>query len=248
MNKEKPIYDFQNEIFKKNPFYKRLAKDHLSLSEFVSNVIKLEVIDTRSALNIPCEYLVHFHVRSIVGIKENLLPIYGYQHKVRITFPPKYPIEPPELYMVTDVWHPNIKWDGKYKGRICGNTKGFGLGYDLFLLLIRIWEMLQFKQYHAEYTPPFPEDINVAKWVLEFAEPNKIVNKKEGIVVDETPLVGDAMPPKPIDEPIIEPIKPEIKAETKAITEENKTIPKKIIITSFKKIEKKPMNINRIDD
>lgn len=251
MSQTKPVYDFNNDIFKKNPFYKRLAKDHLSLAEFQSNIIKLEVIDVRSALNIPCEYLIHFHVRSIVGIHENQMPIYGYHHKVRITFPPKYPIEPPELYMVSDVWHPNIKWDGKYKGRICGNTKGFGLGYDLFLLLVRIGEMLQFKQYHAEFTPPFPEDIHVAKWMLEFAEPNKIVNKKEGIVVDETPLVGDALPPKPADEPIIEEVK-SLKITSQTIEDLNipevKAPPKKIVITGFKKLEKKPMNINKLED
>ena len=111
--------------------------------------------------------------------------------------------------------------------------------------------MLQFKQYHAEFTPPFPEDIHVAKWMLEFAEPNKIVNKKEGIAVDDTPLVGDAMPPKPTEEPVVEEVR-SLKITAQTIEDLNipeaKVPPKKIVITGFKKLEKKPMNINKLED
>lgn len=185
----KPTYDFSSDFFKKNPFYKRLAKDHLSLFEIESDVIEWEVVNTRGALKIPCEYHFHFRIKSIVGIKEDKSPIFGYHHIAKVTFPPKYPIEPPELYMQSDLWHPNIKSEGKYKGRICGNTKGFGLGYDLYLLVIRIGEILQFKQYHAENTPPFPEDIKSARWVMEYAEPAGIVNKYKDIVIDDTPLI-----------------------------------------------------------
>ncbi|WP_235299126.1 ubiquitin-conjugating enzyme E2 [Portibacter marinus] len=186
----KPTYDFKSDFFKKNPFYKRLAKDHLSLFEIDSDVIKWEVVNTRGAMKIPCEYHFHFYIKSIVGTKADKSPVYGKHHIAKVTFPPKYPIEPPELYMQTDLWHPNIKSEGKYKGRICGNTKGFGLGYDLYLLVIRIGEILQFKQYHAENTPPFPEDIKAARWVMEYAEPNGIVNKYQDLAVDETPLIN----------------------------------------------------------
>lgn len=185
----KPTYDFSSDFFKKNPFYKRLAKDHLSLFEIESDVIEWEVVNTRGALKIPCEYHFHFRINSIVGIKSDQSPIFGNHHIAKVTFPPKYPIEPPELYMQSNLWHPNIKSEGKYKGRICGNTKGFGLGYDLYLLVIRIGEILQFKQYHAENTPPFPEDIKSARWVLEYAEPAGLVNKYKEIVIDDTPLV-----------------------------------------------------------
>jgi hypothetical protein len=186
----KPTYDFKSDFFKKNPFYKRLAKDHLSLFEIESDVVKWEVVNTRGALKIPCEYHFHFYIKSIVGINQDRSPRFGKHHIAKVTFPPKYPIEPPELYMQTDLWHPNIKSEGKYKGRICGNTKGFGLGYDLYLLVIRIGEILQFKQYHAENTPPFPEDIKAARWVLEYAEPEGIVNKYKDIAIDDTPLVN----------------------------------------------------------
>jgi len=239
-------YDFTNDIFKKNPFYKRLAKDHISLSELDSSVIKWEINETRSPLNIPCEYLIHYHIKSIIGVNAEQMPIYGNKHTVKIMFPPKYPIDPPELYVVTDVWHPNIKWDGKYKGRICGNTKGFGLGYDLFLLLIRIGEMLQYKQYHAEYTPPFPEDIHVAKWVLEFAEPKQIVNKKNGVTVDETPLVGKAE--IPVVPTIVEEPKKVEEVKTEVPVALEKPQPRKIVIGALKKAEKKQININKVDE
>lgn len=186
----KPTYDFKSDFFKKNPFYKRLAKDHLSLFEIDSDVIKWEVVNTRGSIKIPCEYHFHFYFKSIVSINEDKSPNFGSHHIAKVTFPPKYPIEPPELYMQSDLWHPNIKSEGKYKGRICGNTKGFGLGYDLYLLVIRMGEILQFKQYHAENTPPFPEDIKAARWVMEYAEPNGIVNKYKDLAVDNTPLVN----------------------------------------------------------
>lgn len=185
----KPVYDFNSSFFKKNPFYKRLAKDHLSMFELDSDVIEWEVVETRSPLKIPCVYHIHFLFKSIIGINDNQTPNYGFRHTAMVTFPPRYPIEAPELYMQSDVWHPNIKSDGKYKGRICGNTKGFGLGFDLYLLIIRMGEILQYKQYHAENTPPFPEDIHAARWVMEYAEPNGIANKYKNIVIDNTPLI-----------------------------------------------------------
>ena len=209
----KPIYDFKSDFFKKNPFYKRLAKDHLSLLEVQSDVIQWEVVNTRGALKIPCEYHFHFHLNSIVGINEDKSPVFGNHHIAKVTFPPKYPIEPPELYMQTDLWHPNIKSEGKYKGRICGNTKGFGLGYDLFLLVVRMGEILQFKQYHAENTPPFPEDIKAARWLLQYGEPQGIVNKYKDIAVDNSDLVAidkSKDRPEPVDQVAAAPVVNEV--------------------------------------
>jgi len=97
-------------------------------------------------------------------------------------------MESPRIYMKTEIWHPNIKWEGKFKGRICGNTKEYGKGYDLTQLVFRIAEILQFKNYHAENTPPFPEDSLVAKWIKEYAEPNNIVNKWKEIYSDDVDL------------------------------------------------------------
>ncbi len=261
MATNKPTYDFKSSIFAKNPFYKRLAKAHMSIAEIDSDVIKWEVNNTRGNFKIPCEYLIHFFFKSTVGINEDQSPVYGYKHTAKITLPPKYPIEAPELYMVSNLWHPNIKSEGKYKGRICGNTKGFGMSYDLELLIIRIGEILQYKNYHAVHTPPFPEDVHAANWVTEYAEPNDIVNKDKGIVLDTTPLVGRldqktkeqleaekaAHQKKVEDEALAQRLAKEAAApESKPKTGPTSTRPK-LQIKTVKKVERKSIQIKKKD-
>lgn len=238
MSNKKPDYNFSDKFFGKNPFYKRLAKDHLSMFELDSEVISWEVVETRSPKKIPCVYHVHFMFRSITGIDDQDRPIFGNKHTARVTFPPRYPIEPPELYMQTDVWHPNVKSDGKYKGRICGNTKGFGLGFDLFLLVIRIGEILQYKQYHAENTPPFPEDIHAARWVLNFAEPNGLVNKYKDICIDNTPLLKGGEAEGKVAEDVIDQMK-NTRIESFSVNMESKPIPEKMSDKDLPKQESK---------
>ena len=174
---EKKEYDFDDPLFQRNFLYRRLAKEHLELQKIQSDKIGIEVENVRGPLDIPDTYTIHYYIRSIVGINEDQSPKYSKHHIAEIYLPVKFPMEPPRIYMKSDLWHPNIKWDGKFKGRICGNTKEYGKGYDLVQLVYRIGEILQYKNYHAENTPPFPEDSMVAKWVKEYAEPNKIVDK-----------------------------------------------------------------------
>jgi hypothetical protein len=178
--------------------------------------------------------------------------------------------------MQTELWHPNIKSEGRYKGRICGNTKGFGLGFDLFLLVIRIGEILQFKQYHAENTPPFPEDIKAARWLLEFGEPSGLVNKYQDICIDNTPLVRNAgvegiiadaknIHFKKVEEPVAEEPKPaeatpdsevpvikevDPTASTSGSSDSPPSAPgrMKISILSTKKADKKKISIQKKDD
>lgn len=194
----KVVYNFSDPIFEKNFLYKRLAKEHLLLLEIESTTIRIEVAGVRGPLKIPDTYNIHFNVRSIVGINDDESPIYGNHHIVELHLPLKFPMESPRIYMKTDAWHPNIKWDGKFKGRICGNTRDFGKGFDLTQLVFRIGEILQYKNYHADNTPPFPEDSMVAKWVKEYAEPNDIVNKYKDIVVDTRELTDNT----PVSEPV----------------------------------------------
>ena len=181
-------YNFKDPIFEKNFLYRRLAKEHLLLQEIESDLIKIEVTDVRGPLKIPDTYYIHFYLKSITGINDDQSPKYGDHHIVELHLPLKYPMESPRIYMKTEIWHPNINWEGKFKGRICGNTKEYGKGYDLTQLVFRIAEILQFKNYHAENTPPFPEDSLVAKWIKEYAEPNNIVNKWKEIYSDDVDL------------------------------------------------------------
>ena len=183
-----PNYDFNLSLFKQRPFLIRLAKDHISLSEMKSDVIDFEVVKTTD-LDIPVVYHVHYRFKSITGIDDNRQPIYGNHHIAEFSLARPYPLEPCKVYMKSDVWHPNIKWDGRLKGRVCSNVDKLGIAFDLFGLVLWVGEILQYKNYHATDEPPFPEDANVAKWVLNFAEPNGIVNKEKEIYVDETSLL-----------------------------------------------------------
>ncbi|MCC6460574.1 MAG: hypothetical protein IT260_08900 [Saprospiraceae bacterium] len=156
-----------------------------------SSAIRWEPVETVTHLKIPYKYHVHFYINSIIGIDEHKMPVYGKKHTAEIELPPQYPLEPCRIKMITDLWHPNIKWKGSFKGRICAQAEKFGTIYELPQLILRIGEILQYKNYHAEHVAPFPEDAEVAKWVTEFAEPNNIVNKSKDISVDNTPLIDD---------------------------------------------------------
>lgn len=236
MNNKKPNYDLKSDFFRKNPLYKRLAKEHISLAEIDSDLIDWEIIETRTKFKIPCEYLIHYKLKTIIGIEKDQSPLYGDRHTVNITFPPKYPIESPLLYMKSEVWHPNIKSEGRYAGRICGNTKGFGVNFDLTMLVMRIGEILQYKNYHATHTPPFPEDAKVADWVTSYAEPNNIVNKTQGL---NSAFFKASSAPKPVVQK-----QPEPPAPSK---EEVKTAPKKfkLTITGKRKVPKPKIKIER---
>lgn len=190
MNQPIPQYDFQHPVFKANLKYKRYAREHIQLAGLNSNVIKWEVAQTVSPLQIPVKYHIHYLFKSIIGIDAFQNPIYGNHHILELTIPELYPLEACRIMMLTDVWHPNIKSEGKFKGRVCGNSDGFGLSYDLYQLVLRIGEILQYRNYHAVHTPPFPEDSKVAQWVIEVAEPYGIIDKNREIYVDDTPLVN----------------------------------------------------------
>lgn len=202
MVNQEPIYNFDHPLFQ-NPLYKRYAREHLHLQRLVEagEAIDYEVTQTVTPFKIPTQYRVHYHLKSIIAVDEFKNPLYGYHHIAEITIPPRYPLEPCILYMKTDTWHPNIKSQGPLKGRICGNIRDFGRMYTLDMLVLRIGEILQYQNYLAEFVPPYPEDPEVAEWVLHFAEPNGIVDKKKGIAVDYTPLVGSTTLSEPIGTP-----------------------------------------------
>jgi len=186
---EKVNYDFEDTAFKKNPQYRRYAREHIEISKLKSDRIKVRVRDYKDkVLKIPNEYEVDYHITSIVGINEDKSPIYGDKHTIKVVLPENFPITPFKAYALSDIWHPNIKWSGHTKGRICANNRDFGRAYDLRMLILRIGEIIQYKNYLAENVPPYPEDAQVAKWILEYAEPNGIVKQKEKFVDDSNLL------------------------------------------------------------
>lgn len=185
-----PKYDFKK---LKTPTLKRLAKEHLAIHELCSrsdkDKLSYKVVKSRSG--VPEVYRITFKVKSIVGIDKEKNPIYGYKHIAELALPPNYPVEPAKCYMVTDTWHPNIKSDGVHKGHICTNSNELGKLMDLYLLVHRIGQILQYQNYHAQNVYPYPDDEKVAKWVREYAEPNNIVNKKKNIFIDDSSLLFD---------------------------------------------------------
>ncbi len=171
----------------------RRAKDHLDLHELCSrsDIVSYEA-PRRKGEKPPESYLIHYNgIRSIIGIDHLQYPRYGDKHVVRIDFPEEYPNagSMPLCFMQTDIWHPNIKSSGPAKGHICINPGKLGAWQDLYMLVIRIGEIIQYKNYLAEQIPPFPEDEVVAQWVRDFAEPRDIVNYQKKIATDTSDLI-----------------------------------------------------------
>lgn len=176
----------------KNPRLNRLADEHNLLHDFceVADLVSYEAVGAKAGFP-PEKYLIHYKVKSITAIGPDQMPVYGDTHTAEITIPARFPLaEQPKCKMVSQVWHPNIKFGGEFAGRICINAEALGHWHTLDMLAERIGEMLQYKNYHAENTHPHPEDATVAKWVREFAEPKGIINKKAKKYVDSRPLLS----------------------------------------------------------
>jgi len=198
---DKPAYNYS----KLRPRQQRLAREHELLHELCERSDKVFYEPVERIGTLPPEaYKITYKVRSIVEIDEDDEPIYAYEHKVYIKFPPDYPgpTGKPDCKTLTQVWHPNIRFHTEPKGRICVNDKVLGAWHSLDNLVILIGEILQYKNYHAIDTDPYPEDGTVAKWVREFAEPQGIISKTQA--TDNESLL------KPIQENL-EPIEEEPK-------------------------------------
>ncbi len=247
-----PKYDFKK---LKTPTLKRLAKEHLAIHELCSRSDKLTYKVVKNRSGVPEVYRITFKVKSIVGIDKDKNPIYGYKHEAELALPPNYPVEPAKCYMVTNTWHPNIKSDGVHKGHICTNSNELGKLMDLYLLVHRIGQILQYQNYHAQNVYPYPDDEKVAKWVREYAEPNDIVNKKKHIYIDDSSLLFDDTPKDPKPEKIKNP--PPISSvsissgenNSKNVTppaKEEEDAPIKIRKISIKSVRNKPASDGKI--
>ncbi len=165
------------------------------------------IIRRRNSENLPVVYEIIYEIRSIVGVsearevivetgKDKVLkklrePVYGREHRMRISLPNNFPSARgnPQLFFITNIWHPNIRSSGKFKGRVCSNEKDLGVVTSLASRILRIGQYLQYQLYHAVDIYPYPEDSNVAEWVREEAEPMNWVNLSEGVFTDYASLV-----------------------------------------------------------
>lgn len=174
-----------------DPFTRRLAEEHMLIHQLAEANPDLldyeEMLFSKIAPSPPVEYRIIYKVRSYKGIQEDESPVEGERFEMSLRLPANYPEQPAECRMISDVWHPNIRFDGPFKGQICTNHSGFGSLFKLDELIIRIGEFLQYKRYLAEEVKPFPEDARVARWVREYAEPKRLVLRSESICLDERP-------------------------------------------------------------
>jgi len=121
----------------------------------------------------PEQYVVTYTCRGIARIRQDGEPVASEDHRVEI-YLIDFPIREPILRWVTPIWHPNIEHAGTRK--VCtDNPKSWFPTQSLDRLVLTMGEMVQYKRYHAKWTPPYPVDREAANWVLEFAEPNNII-------------------------------------------------------------------------
>lgn len=135
------------------------------------------IIRRKNFLGLPTEYEIWYRCRSIIGVVDGRMPrepIFGNLHKMSIILPSEYPGADgnPIFKFRTDIWHPNIRCSGSFKGRVCLTIKEMGVMASLSTLVLRVEQYLKYQLYHAKNTYPYPEDQNVAEWVREEGEPN----------------------------------------------------------------------------
>jgi len=171
-----------------DPRQARLKKERLALEKLntESDHVRVEPLEWAAGSE-PEKYKIIFLCRGISGIDGSRKPTYSDRHEVLIHCDDFFPSDVPKLRWETPIWHPNIKHDEPKS--VCVNKAEWLGGMGLEDLVRLMFEMVQYKNYHAdEETPPFPLDRDVAKWVREYAEPAGIVNKKHGISVDDQPF------------------------------------------------------------
>lgn len=135
------------------------------------------IIRRKNVMGLPTEYEIWYRVKSIIGVKDTPVPrepIFGYLHKMSIVLPNNYPSADgnPIFTFRSDIWHPNIRYSGSFKGHVCLTIKEMGVLASLKDLVLRVERYLKYQLYHAQNTYPYPEDQNVAEWVREEGEPN----------------------------------------------------------------------------
>ena len=136
-------------------------------------------ITKRSPSGIPLAYEITFLIKTITGVEEPdeqglQKPVFGDTHILQITIPNNYPSADggyPDFKFTTDVWHPNIRFFGEFKGHICLNFENCGTSTPLAEYVGKVAAYLRYDEYHALDEEPYPEDLTVAQWVREQAEP-----------------------------------------------------------------------------
>lgn len=143
-----------------------------------------------NADGLPVRYGVDYYIRSICGVEQMERlgekgvanpPRFAAHFKMEIVLPATYPsVDGMPQFRFTTVdaagnpiphpWHPNIRFFGPMAGRVCLNMDDTYT--DLAWGVDRIAQYLRYDLYHAVSEPPYPEDMQVAAWVVRQGEPN----------------------------------------------------------------------------
>lgn len=144
-----------------------------------------------NSAGMPIRYEVVYRIRSICGVEnvESLgvpgienPPLFAERFVLGIDLPEEFPCvdAPAEFRFLTAAadgtpiahpWHPNVRWFGNMAGHVCLNR--FNSFTSLAWGIGRIEEYLRYERYHAVNEPPYPEDQQVAAWVIRQGEPNE---------------------------------------------------------------------------
>ena len=142
-----------------------------------------------NAVGLPTSYVIDYHIHSLCGVTdiENLNqqgvtnePLFANYYQMQIDLPEAYPCVDgaPQFHFLTHdpsgnpiphPWHPNIRYFGDFAGRVCINMADTYT--DLVWGVERVAGYLRYECYHALAEPPYPEDLQVAAWVIRQAEP-----------------------------------------------------------------------------
>ena len=154
-----------------NPRLRRLRKDFELIQEIDARSDLIQVKATSERVGLPPErYIITYKCKGIVGIDRSGNPKIGQHHQVEIYLHSQYPQRWPGMKWMTPIWHPNIN---HANGSVCIDAAWWSASRSLDRLVIMLGEMLQYKNFHDDPTkPPFPWDMEAAKWCREFRKKN----------------------------------------------------------------------------
>ena len=148
-------------------------------------------VTAANAAGMPVRYGIEYRIRSICGVEQverlgepgiTNPPLFADRFRMELVLPPAYPCvdgAPQYRFLTSDSlgnpvphpWHPNIRWFGPMAGRVCLNMSDTYT--DLAWGVDRIAQYLRYELYHAVNESPYPEDQQVAAWVIRQGEPNE---------------------------------------------------------------------------
>ncbi len=154
-----------------NPRLRRLRKDYELIQEIDARSDLIEVKAKSERIGLPPErYIITYKCKGIIGIDRSGNPKIGEHHQVEIYLHSQYPQRWPGMKWLTPIWHPNIN---HANGSVCIDAAWWSASRSLDRLVIMLGEMLEYKNFHDDPTkPPFPWDMEAAKWCREFRKKN----------------------------------------------------------------------------